>query len=101
MSKYNRGFLTHFCQILCNHTSSIKITFSLNYKAKIGKACVITLSDDRKVFACSTLYKRLESVDIISFHLAYVRPLGKTESKSTGNMYWNFDLVIPSCDELD
>ena len=65
---------------------------SFNFiKTMHGKACVITLSDDRQVFAPSTLEKRLVNLEDLP---VFVRPKGLTKSKTSGNKYYDFDLVV-------
>ena len=67
-----------------------------------GKSCVITLSDDNRVWSPLALTNRLEKLDVpVSLEgsiLAYVRPSGKKESKKTGHMYNSFDLVVNDID---
>ena len=58
-----------------------------------GKSCVITLSDDNRVWSPLALTNRLEKFDPESI-IAFVRPTGKKESKKTGHMYNSFDLVV-------
>ena len=58
-----------------------------------GKSCVITLIDDTRVWSPLALTNSLEKLNSESI-IAYVRPLGKKESKKTGHMYNNFDLVV-------
>ena len=68
----------------------------VNYEfigARNGKSCVITLSDDTRVWSPSALTNRLKKLDM-SKVIAYVRPAGKKESKKTGHMYNSFDLVV-------
>ena len=60
---------------------------------KNGKSCVITLSDDNRVWSPLTLTNRLEKLDMFA-DIDYVRPSGKKESKKTGHMYNNFDFVV-------
>ena len=48
-----------------------------------GKSCVITLSDDNRVWSPLALTNRLEKLDM-SEVIAYVRPSGKNESKKNG-----------------
>ena len=65
-----------------------------------GKSCVITLSDNSRVWSHLALTNRLEKLDM-STVIAYVRPSGKKESKKTGHMYNSFDLVVHDeyCDD--
>ena len=64
-------------------------------ETRVGKSGVITISDDARVWSCSTLTKRLENLDLdFGESVALVRPTGKTESKTTGNMYNSFELVV-------
>ena len=68
----------------------------INYEfidTRNGKSCVITLSDDNRVWSPLALTNRLEKLDM-STVIAYVRPSGKKESKKTGHMYNSFDLVV-------
>ena len=58
-----------------------------------GKSCIITLSDDTRVWSPLALTNSLEKLSPESI-IAYVRPSGKKESKKTGHMYNNFDLVV-------
>ena len=74
----------------------------VNFKfidTKYGKACVITLMDDRKVFAPSTLAARLKTLDSENNLPALIRPKDKTNSKKTGNAYWDYDLVFSNFEE--
>ena len=57
-----------------------------------GKSCVITLSDDNRVWSPLALTNRLKKLDM-SKVIAYVRPTGKKKSKKTGHMYNSFDLA--------
>ena len=73
----------------------------INYEfidTRNGKSCVITLSDDTRVWSPLALTNRLEKLDM-SKVIAYVRPTGKKESKKTGHMYNSFDLVVTDDDE--
>ena len=67
------------------------------------KSCVITLSDDNRVWSPSALTNKLEKFKVSSEEsfIAYVRPTGKKESKKSGHMYNSFDLVVleKECDE--
>ena len=68
----------------------------INYEfidTRNGKSCVITLSDDNRVWSPLALTNRLEKLDM-STVIAFVRPTGKKESKKTGHMYNRFDLVV-------
>ena len=68
----------------------------INYEfidTRNGKSCVITLSDDNRVWSPLALTNRLEKLDM-SVVIAYVRPSGKKERKKTGHMYNSFDLVV-------
>ena len=68
----------------------------INYEfidTRNGKSCVITLSDDTRVWSPLALTNRLEKLSPESI-IAYVRPSGKKESKKTGRMYNSFDLVV-------
>ena len=68
-------------------------------ETKYGKACVITLMDDRKVFAPSTLAARLKTLNRENNLPALIKPKGKTNSKKTGNAYWDYDLVFSNHEE--
>ena len=65
-----------------------------------GQSCVITMSDDNRVWSPLALTNRLEKLDM-STAIVYVRPSGKIESKKTGHMYNSFDLVVHDeyCDD--
>ena len=75
----------------------------INYEfidTRNGKSCVITLSDDNRVWSPLALTNRLEKLDMLAA-IAYVRPTGKKESKKTGHMYNSFDLVVTHDDDDD
>ena len=75
----------------------------INYEfidTRNGKSCVITLSDDNRVWSPLALTNILEKLDM-SAAIAYVRPTGKKESKKTGHMYNSFDLVTHDDDDDD
>ena len=62
-------------------------------KTKNSDALVIILEDDVKVWACSSLAKRLEEDKDKSFP-CYVRSNGKVQSKQNKSyQYYGFDLV--------
>ena len=62
-------------------------------KTKNGDTLVIILEDDVKVWACSSLAKRLEEDKDKSFP-CYVRSNGKVQSKQNKSyQYYGFDLV--------
>ena len=62
-------------------------------KTVYGDALVITLEDETKVWACSSLNKRLEKDKNKSFP-CYVRPKGKIQSKQNKSyQYYGFDLM--------
>ena len=62
-------------------------------KTMNGDALVLTLEDDVKVWACSSLAKRLEKDKNKSFP-CYVRSTGKVQSKQNKSyQYYGFDLV--------
>ena len=62
-------------------------------KTKNGDALVIILEDNVKVWACSSLAKRLEENKDKSFP-CYVRSKGKVQSKQNKSyQYYGFDLV--------
>ena len=65
-------------------------------KTKNGDALVIILEDEAKVWACSSLAKRLEE-DVVSMSKkfpCYVRSKGKVQSKQNKSFqYYGFDLV--------
>ena len=63
-----------------------------------GKSCVITLSDDNRVWSPSALTNRLKKLDM-SKVIGLVRPTGKKKSKKTGHMYNDFDLVVVDGDD--
>ena len=68
----------------------------INYEfidTRNGKSCVITLSDDTRVWSPLALTNRLEKLNPESI-IAYVRPSGKRRAKKTGHMYNSFDLVV-------
>ena len=62
-------------------------------KTMYGNAFVLILEDETKVWACSSLNKRLEKDKDKSFP-CYVRPKGKIQSKlNKSHQYYGFDLV--------
>ena len=62
-------------------------------KTKYGDVFVLTLEDETKVWACSSLTKRLEEDKDKSFP-CYVRSKGKVQSKQNKSyQYYGFDLV--------
>lgn len=61
---------------------------------KYGKACIITLNDGSRYFTPSTLYDRLKTVDPDKHLPCLLRPLAKKKSKTSGNFYWDYDLVF-------
>ena len=67
------------------------ITHAEFFNTQFGEACVITLSDNQKVWAPSGLAKRLTQ-DKDQFP-RYVRPLGLVPSKKSSHTYHGFDLV--------
>ena len=70
-------------------TDSIyKITDADVIETKNGKACIITLHSDEKVWATSLLIKKLEKLQ----PPLLLRPKGKKKSEN-GREYYNFDLV--------
>jgi hypothetical protein len=68
------------------------ITDAEYFSTQFGEACVITLSDTGKVWAPSSLQKRLKQ-DNKSFP-RFVRPNGLVQSKKNPSQtYYGFDLV--------
>ena len=65
-----------------------------------GKSCVITLSDDNRVWSPLALTNRLKKLNM-SKVIAFVRPSGKKKNKKTGHMYNSFDLVVHEGCEVD
>ena len=62
------------------------------FTTQYGQACVLILSDNQKVFAPSSLTKRLEENK--KPFPRYVRPTGKKQSKKNpAHNYYSFDLV--------
>ena len=62
-------------------------------KTKNGNALVITLEDQTKVWACSTLAKRLEDDKDKTFP-CHVRPIGKIKSQENPSyQYYGIELV--------
>ena len=65
-----------------------------------GKSCVITLSDDNRVWSPLALTNRLKKLNMSKF-IGLVRPTGKKKSKKTGYMYNSFELVVHEGCEAD
>ena len=64
-------------------------------KTKNGDTMILTLGDNTKVWACSTLAKRLDKEKDKSFP-CHIRPTGKVQSqKNKSYQYYGFELVWP------
>ena len=62
---------------------------------KYGDACILTLHDDSRVFAPSTLRDRFKKMDPKNNNLpAFVRSKGKVRNEKTGNFYFQYDIIF-------